>query len=164
MNEFKTILGTGIKFSFKSVSMLALLALLPNLLGLVTIKTGFGFNIHFFQFLVFLAAFIYGPRGGMISGGMGSVYTAIVLQNPFIIFGNMILGGTAGMLFRKGLKPVNAAMGAFIVQLPWLVYTDLLVGFPVPALQSVIVSLLVCDLVLGFAAGKVRRKVKKLIE
>lgn len=71
-----------LEVNFRHTILLLALAVLPNFLGLFSFQTQFGFRIHFFQYLIFLAAAIYGPMGGAATGMIGSVYTAAALNNP----------------------------------------------------------------------------------
>lgn len=117
------IAGIGSLTSRRSAGMFIFLALLPNLSGLLSLPTAWDIKIHFFQFAVFLAAFIFGPLGGLISGAAGSFATAVMMGNPAIIAGNAILGFFAGYFFRRGFNPAVAAILAFLIQLPWLAVT-----------------------------------------
>jgi uncharacterized membrane protein len=153
----------GVEFSFKSVSMLAMLAVFPNLLGMLVLPTPFGFKFHLFQILIFLAAALYGKWGGAVSGAFGSVYTAIALGNPYIIFGNILLGFFTGF-FAKRTRLVLAVLAAYAIQLPWLYYTDLLVGMPLPAVQGVIIALLFSNIVWAFVAALLYPRIKPLLQ
>lgn len=160
---YKTIFG--VKFSHKSLLLLAFLAFFPNLLGMISFSTPFGFNFHFFQILIFLAALLYGPIGGITSGIFGSFYTAIIMHNPFIIVGNAILGLFTGIFARKKIPVVGAVMLAFSIQLPWLWYSDVfLAGMPVPAVNGVMVALIASNLLWAIIASLSYKKMKKLVE
>jgi uncharacterized membrane protein len=156
MNDFYRS-AFGVRFSLRSVSMLAFLAALPNLLGAIVMPTPLGFHFHLFQIGIFLAALLYGQWGGAVSGAFGSIFTAIALNNPFIIAGNIILGFFTG-LFLKRVNIITAAMLAYAVQLPWLWYTDIfLAGMKAGAVKAVMWALLFSNLVwaaVAFLAGK----------
>lgn len=159
--EYKDIFGVDFAFTAKAVVLLGVLTVLPNVLGMVHI-TAFGYRVHFFQIMVFLSAFIYGPLGGAVSGAAGSVYTCLVLNNPYILIGNVILGFSTGLLFRKGIHPVLAAMGAYIIQIPWLWVSDIYwAGMPQMAVEKVVIALLVSNLVWALVAWKTKDIVKK---
>lgn len=96
--EYKNIFD--VELNWKSISLFVFLAIFPNVLGLFH-TTLFGVKIHFFQYLIFLAAVIYGPLGGAIAGASGSLYTAALLNNPYIIIGNIMLGSLVGLFFQK---------------------------------------------------------------
>ena len=100
--QYKNIFGFDV--NYKSITMLIVLALLPNFLGMLNLPTVLGFKIHTFQYVVFIAAALYGPVGGALSGGIGSIYTAFALGNPYIAIGNMILGFFVGFLLKNSYQ------------------------------------------------------------
>ena len=159
--EYKNIFRN--EWNWKTISLLAFLAFFPNILGLIHIDV-FGFRIHFFQYLIFLAAIIYGPAGGAISGAFGSLYTAIALNNPYIIPGNIILGSLTGLFVRYKFHIILAVMLAYIIQMPWLWYSDIyLAGMPVVAVQKIVIALLISDVIMALAAGYSYKLVKTLV-
>ena len=92
----KNILDFNIEWNKSHVLAFSILLIIPNLLGLINISTPWGFNIHFFQVAIFMAAIVYGPKGGLLSGLVGSAYSAFVMANPYIIIGNALLGFFVG--------------------------------------------------------------------
>src|SRR3989338_6602954 len=108
-----------LKFNWKTFSLLVFLVIFPNILGMFNINL-FGIRIHFFQYLIFLAAMLYGPLVGALSGAFGSIWTALALNNPYIIIGNIILGLFTGLFFKKKLNIMLAVLLAYLIQLPWL--------------------------------------------
>jgi uncharacterized membrane protein len=145
MMEHKNIFS--FETHWKSLMMLLTLVILPNLLGMLNMPTVFGFKIHTFQIAVFLAAAIYGPVGGLISGGLGSMFSALAMGNPYIIIGNIILGFMAGYFVRKGFHLVIAAFFAYLIQMPWLYITDVyLMSMPVVIVVKIMIALLVTDI------------------
>jgi len=161
MNAYENVFGA--RLSYKSVSLLVFLALFPNILGMVVLPTPFGFKFHLFQIAVFLAALAYGKFGGALAGATGSIYTAIALGNPFIVVGNVILGFFTG-LFAKRTRVVFAVLGAFAIQVPWLYFTDLLVGMPEAAVRGVVLALLFSNIVWAFAAALMFKRVQSFIQ
>ena len=158
MELYRNLFGTG--FSRRSVLMLAFLGFFPNVLGMVVLQTPFGFKFHFFQILVFFAALAYGKWGGAVAGTTGSLFTAVALGNPFIVVGNGLLGFFTG-LFAKRTNPVFAVTAAFLIQLPWLYFTDLLVGMPETAVQGVAVGLFFSNLVWAGVAWLLFKRIGK---
>lgn len=153
----------NIEFNWKTISLLAFLAIFPNIIGLATTNV-FGVKIHFFQYLIFLAAVIYGPSGGATAGAFGSVWTAVALNNPYILVGNVILGFMVGFLFKKNVPLVLAAMLAYLIQLPWLWVTDIyLAGMPVPVVKGIVIGLLVSDLILAIITRFTWKNIRKAI-
>ncbi len=161
--EYKDIFGFSNEWNWKTISLFGFLAVFPNILGLIYVDV-FGLRIHFFQYLVFLAAVIYGPAGGAVSGAFGSVYTAIALHNPYIIIGNIILGFLAGFFVRHKFHIVLAAMLAYLIQMPWLWYSDVyLAGMPVAVVQKIVIALLISDVIMALAVRYTYKPVKALV-
>lgn len=162
VNRYENIFD--IKFNWRTVSLLLFLAVFPNVLGALH-TTVWGVRIHFFQYLIFLAAIIYGPAGGAISGAFGSVYTAMALHNPYIIVGNIILGGIVGLLIKKfNFHVISAVLTAYLIQMPWLWVTDIyLAGMPMKVVNSIVVALLVSDLLWGSVALFTWKRIKRSI-
>ena len=162
--QYKNIFNFDIKITWKSISLFAFLAIFPNFLGMVNLPTVWGFKIHLFQYLVFLAAMLYGPFGGLISGAFGSVFTATALHNPYILIGNMILGFFVGFFFRLKWNIVLAVLVAYLIQLPWLYFTDVyLAGMPIKVVYGVMVALLISNLVWAFGAKYSYKHIRKAI-
>jgi len=140
-NLWKLNLDTHTAFAF------ALLALLPNLLGLVNIPTPFGFKLHLFQIGIFIAAACFGPLGGLASGLLGSIFPAMLMHNPYILLFNGLLGLFTGLFFRKGMSMVKSAMAAFLIVLPLIIAIDsYAMGMPSAILLALAVSLFASNL------------------
>ncbi len=153
------------EINFKAVAVLVLLAVLPNIFGMANLNTVFGFKLHSFQYMVFVAGAIYGPIGGAIAGGFGSLFSAVAMGNPYIVIGNIILGIVAGVLIRKGVGIVPAAMAGFAVQIPWIWVTDVyLMKMPVAIVTGIIFTLLLSNLIWATAAKFTFKKIAKVVE
>lgn len=162
-NIYKNIFNFNVEFNWKTISLLSFLTIFPNILGLFHTQI-FGVRIHFFQYLVFLAAVIYGPLGGALAGSFGSLYTAILLNNPYIIIGNLILGFFVGLFFRAGINIIVAVLIAYLIQLPWLWITDIyLAGMSITIVKGVVVGLLISDLIFAFLTLITYKNIKKII-
>ncbi len=152
----------GIEYNWKNLSLLIFLVIFPNILGLFNTNI-FGVRMHFFQYLIFLAAMIYGPFGGAISGLFGSMYTAFALNNPYIMVGNIILGTFVGLFYKK-INIVISVLLAYFIQLPWLWVTDIyLAGMPVNVVKGIVVGLLISNTIMAFIAWGTAKKVKQLV-
>jgi len=163
MYKYNNLFDFDMRWTWRAVGLLAFLAIFPNILGLYHTSI-FGVRIHFFQYLIFLAALIYGPYGGLISGAFGSMYTAIALHNPYIIIGNMLLGSLFGLFVRLKWNVIMAVLTAYLIQLPWLWVTDIyLVGMPVNVVKGVVVALLVSNIIWAKVAGWSSNHIKNLI-
>ncbi len=161
--QYKNIFNFDIKWTWKNITLFSFLAIFPNVLGLFH-TTVFGVRVHFFQYLIFLAALIYGPVGGIISGAFGSIWTAAALNNPYVLVGNVILGGLFGLFIRLRWNLIIAALAAYLIQMPWLWLTDVyLAGMPVKAVNAIVIALFFSDLLWAAFAGLSSRFVKKLV-
>lgn len=155
----------GVEINRKSLMMLFILGIIPNLIGAINLPTIWGFNIHLFQIAIFVSAAIYGPVGGMISGGLGSTYTAIMLGNPYIIIGNIILGTFTGILFRKGYNLILSVIIAYLIQLPYLWGTDVyLVKMPSALVTKIVIALFVSNVFWAVVAKITYPKIKQWVK
>ncbi len=144
--QFSNPFVTDRKLDWKEISMLVFLVLLPNVLGLFNVDTGMGFKLHVFQLGIVLAALFYGWYGGLLAGLFGSVYSAVIMANPYIIIGNMILGVVAGYLIHKGYHTNLAIWAAFAIQIPWLIFSDyVFVGMPMNLIWMIVIALAVSN-------------------
>jgi len=163
--EYRNKFSFNIKWGYKTISLFIFLIILPNLLGMMNISTVWGFKIHFFQIAVFIAALIYGPKGGLLSGLLGSTYSAIIMNNPYIIIGNAILGFFVGLFIRYKLHTIIAVILAFLIQLPWLILTDYyLVNLPMGFILRLILALAISNLVWATAAHYSAKPIKKALK
>jgi len=150
-------------FSKKSICTIILLTVLPNLVGLIVLPNIFGLKIHFFQYFIFLSAVIFGPFAGALAGIFGSVHVALALNNPYVLIGNALLGFFAGLLAKR-IGIVKAILAAYFIQLPWLVYSDIfLAGMPAQAVQMIVASLFVSNILLGFFALKSYKRIERAL-
>jgi hypothetical protein len=160
----QTLTRSEARWNEKTIGVLIVLALLPNLLGMINLASPWGFKIHVFQAAIFLAALLFGRWAGLIAGAGGSLYVAAALSNPFILFGNALLGFFTGHFAEKGVRPVVAVMLAFAIQLPWLVVTDhLFMGLPWPFIGALVASLAVSNLVWAVAAAWAAAPLRRLL-
>jgi hypothetical protein len=131
-------------------SPLFMLIFLPLVLSLVHITTPWGFHLHFFQIAILLGAYLFGPVGGGIAGAAGSFAGALMMANPYIIVGNVILGTAAGCFARQGIRPLFSIWLAFLVQLPWLIVSDyFFMGLSITFIQGLILSLFLSNTLWG---------------
>ncbi len=162
--QYKNIFNFDIKWTWKSISLFAFLAFFPNLVGMLNLPTVWGFKIHLFQYLIFVAAAIYGPLGGLVSGGFGSLFTAMALNNPYILIGNMLLGFLTGFFLKKGINLIIAALMAYSIQLPWLWVSDIYFAhMPISVVKGVIIALFFSNIIWGLAAYYSYKPIKNAI-
>ncbi|MBN2789325.1 MAG: ECF transporter S component [Candidatus Delongbacteria bacterium] len=143
-----------LKLDAKNISIMVILMALPNVLGLININL-IGFKLHFFQYAIFLAAMMYGSTGGLLAGGIGSLYSAIAMSNPYIVLFNALLGFLFGK-FYKG-NEFSALAKTLAVQLPLIILIDyFIIGMPVKVLTYLVIGLLVTDFIWVFGAKKTK--------
>lgn len=154
----------GIKTNEKSIMTLLFLVMLPNLLGALHLSTPWGFKIHFFQYAVFLAAFTFGPIGGLLSGSVGSLYAAYLMTNPYILIGNAILGLATGCFVRRGHSYLFSALLGFGFQIPWIVATDcLLMNLPTSFVGGLLLALTISNTLWATLAAVSAPPVKRFL-
>ena len=162
--QYKNIFHFNVKWNLKTIWLFLILLILPNYVGMFKYTTIFGLRIHFFQILIFLAAMLYGPLGGALSGAIGSVYVAFALNNPYIIIGNIILGLFTGIFYRMKFHLVIAAFLAYLIQMPWLYITDVyLANMPVPVVNMIIISLLISNLLWSIIANFAGKRIRNFL-
>ncbi len=162
--EHKNIFSFDVEWNYKSISLFLILLVLPNLLSVFNIDTGFGFKIHLFQIGIFIAALVYGPLGGLAAGFTGSMYSAFIMNNPYLVFGNMILGAFAGLFARYGLNIVIAVLIAYMIQIPYLVLTDYyLMHMPFKVILALVIALFVSNVAWAIVAHYSAKPIKKYI-
>lgn len=160
--EYAEKFSFNVKWNYKTITLFLFLMILPNLLGLINLNTVWGFKIHFFQIAVFIAALIYGPKGGLLSGLVGSLYSAFVMSNPYIVIGNAILGFFVGLFVRYNLNTIIAVMLAYSIQLPWLIITDYyLVNLPISFILRLILALAISNMIWAIVAHYTVKPIKE---
>jgi len=153
-----------VEWNHKTIALFVLLLGLPNLLGMINLSTTLGFKLHFFQAAIFIAAIIYGPKGGFLSGLFGSAYSAIVMHNPYIVIGNALLGFFVGLFVRYGMHTVIAVLLAFVVQLPWLIITDYyLVHLGAQFITGLVIALVISNTIWAIVAHYSVKGIKKIV-
>jgi hypothetical protein len=100
------------------------LVIFPFLLSLINLTFVQSWKVHFFPVAVILAAMIFGAMGGLVAGIAGSLYSAVLLGNPYLIVGNALLGVLTGIFYKKTNKIVLSVFLAFICEIPWLMVSD----------------------------------------
>ncbi len=162
--DYKNIFSNDIEWNYRTTGLFIILLALPNLLGMINLSTATGFKVHFFQIAIFFAAMIYGPAGGALSGLFGSVYSAFLMHNPYIVVGNVILGLFAGIFARK-YNIIIAGMLAFVVQLPWLVLSDhYLAGLPMGFITPLVIALALSNFVWAIVVHASNKPVRDFIK
>lgn len=127
------------------------MAALANVIALLSIPVPLGASetrLHLIQLPIVLAGVLAGPFAGVVAGGVGALLTVTQVNIPFIIGGNAILGGLSGYLSRRNLRPLFAGLIALVVELPYVVATDLLY-LPLPIILTIILPKLVAETIIS---------------
>jgi len=102
--------------------------------------------LHLFKIAILFGAYFYGPVGGGIAGAAVSFAGDLILSNPYIIVGNVVLWTATGYLARHGLHPLFAMWSAFLIQLPWLILADYcFMGLSATLIRNLIIPLFLSD-------------------
>lgn len=164
-HKTRDIFSFNIKWDAKTISLFVILLALPNLLSIINITTPWGFNIHFFQIAVFIAALIYGPFGGLLSGVIGSAYSAVLMHNPYLVVGNALLGFLVGLFARYGMHTMLAVALAFLIQLLWLIPSDIyLAHLPLAVITGLVIALMVSNIIWAIVAESSVRPLKRIFQ
>ncbi len=108
----------------RAAMVLALLVLLPFILSLMNMTFAQSWKIHFFPAAIILAAMIFGATGGLVAGIAGSLYSALLLGNPYLVIGNALFGLLTGVFYKKTGRLILSVIMAFVCELPWLIVSD----------------------------------------
>ena len=157
-----SILSWELPWNRKTVGAMLLLVFLPNVLSMVNLTIPGGLKIHTFQVAIFLAASLLGPLGGLLSGVIGSLFSALSLSNPCLMIGNGILGFFAGWFLRSGIRPLFAVWIAFCLQLLWLIPADYyLVGLSQSFIQNLVLILFLSNTIWAVVAARLSGPLKR---
>jgi uncharacterized membrane protein len=139
------------------------LALITLILTFLVLPLG-NLRIHFFQTGIFTTAFLFGPLAGTLVGGLTSSYVAIaIMHNPWIIGGNALLGFFSARYYLTN-HPVKAALLAYAIQLPYLIFTDIfLAHMPVYTVSGIVLLLFFENLLCGLIATTLTPQIKTLL-
>lgn len=139
--------ANAFRLSRKFAVTITLLLIFPFVLSMINLEFAQHWKVHFFPAAIILAALIFGAAGGLLAGVAGSLYTAMLLGNPYLIVGNAILGFLTGFFYKKTNKLMLSVILAFLCQLPWLIVTDYyFMNLSVAFITKLIVVLLLADI------------------
>ncbi|MCJ7771069.1 ECF transporter S component [Candidatus Bathyarchaeota archaeon] len=142
----------------RRMSFVIVMCALSSALALFTIPIGFT-SLHVTQFPIILTGLIAGPWTGSMVGLLGTIVMAYRLTppNPYIVFGNAMLGFFTGLLYsnlkkiktRPIVPQVLSTLGAYAIQSPYVYLTDVyLAGIPSQVVLTILLpSLLVEDII-----------------
>lgn len=148
--------------SSRRVAFVVVMAALSNILGLPPFVASLGVtNIHFLQIPIILTALALGAVAGGLVGLIGATTMALTLPVPnlYLLPGNAILGFVTGLLYsalakhkwRSIISQTISVIGAYVVQAPYVYFTDVyLARMPQPLVVTIVFTLLVEDLISVF--------------
>lgn len=133
----------------RRIAIAAVMAALANIISFFSVPipvSPFETRLHLIQLPILLAGVLAGPWAGAVAGGAGALLTAAQVQIPFLVGGNAILGGVAGFLARRGVRPFLSALAALLIELPYVAITDSLY-LPMAVVTGILVKLSVETLI-----------------
>ena len=144
--------------------ILASISLVSVALSFIVIPI-FQIHVHVYQTGIFMIGFLFGPLYGALAGAVISSYNALfVLHNPWVIGGNALLGLSAAFLYKR-MRPLEAVLAAYALQLPYLFVTDVyFAGMPISAVGLVSIALLASNLLSGMVAWKITNAIANEIK
>lgn len=146
MTVFSVALNS-VKPSRRTAVALSLLLILPCLLSLINLTFAQSWKVHFFPAAIILAALVLGTGGGLIAGISGSLFSALLLGNPYLIVGNALFGVLVALFYKKTDNIILSVLLAYACELPWLILTDYyLVGLPAIFIARLVVVLFLANM------------------
>ncbi|MFQ5712361.1 MAG: hypothetical protein ACE5GD_11385 [Candidatus Geothermarchaeales archaeon] len=126
------------RVSVKSISLIAVMGALGNVIGLIEIPLAPGVLLHLSQFTGILIAINLGPLAGGITGALSVLFVTFSIgtfASMFIPLGNFILSFAAG-LASKRFRPLIAGLIGEVVETPYLWLTTILI-LPIPLITLI---------------------------
>jgi membrane protease YdiL (CAAX protease family) len=137
----------GIKSLQRILTGFAILVFLPCLASLININFAQDWKIHFFPAAIILSAVLFGAGGGIVAGIAGSLYSALLLGNPYILVGNALFGLLTGIFYKKTGSIIISVLLAFLCELPWLILSDYyLIHLPAAFIGRLVVVLFLANI------------------
>jgi hypothetical protein len=133
---------------------ISVLIIFPFALSMINLTFAQSWKVHFSPAAVILAAAIFGGAGGLVAGIAGSLYSAVLLGNPYLIVGNALFGVLTGIFYKQTNQIIISVMLAFICEIPWLIVSDYyFMHLPAVFIAKLIVVLFLADV---FWAGLIQ--------
>lgn len=159
-----SLVANGVKPYRRATIASALLVLLPLMLSLIDLTFAQNWKVHFFPAAIILAALIFGATGGVIAGVAGSLYSALLLGNPYLIVGNALFGLLTGIFYKKTNKIILSVLLAFICELPWLIITDYyFMHLPAGFIAKLVVVLFLANVLWSALIQLINKPLRKLL-
>ena len=149
----------------KTIAFVAMMIALSNILStppfVIPVVIGtLNSSIHLTQIPILISGILAGPWVGLMTGVLGGLYMGFSSEIPFVIGGLGILGLASGFFAnRRKVKPIYSGILAWLVQAPYVFFTDYFWfaysrGMPSPvAFATVMVVLLKLTIEAFIASG-----------
>jgi hypothetical protein len=148
----------------RAATAFILLVVLPFILSLMNLTFAQSWKVHFFPAAIILAALIFGAAGGLIAGVAGSLYSALLIGNSYIIVGNALFGLLTGIFYKKTNEIILSVGLAFICELPWLIVTDYyFMRLPAEFIAKLIVVLFLANILWAALIQIINKPLRKLL-
>lgn len=158
------VAASGVKLYRRTAIAFALLVFFPFMLSLINLTFAQNWKVHFFPAAIIMASLIFGATGGLVAGVAGSLYSALLLGNPYLIIGNALFGLLTGIFYKKIGKIIISVLLAFICELPWLIVTDYyLVHLPSEFITKLVVVLFLANVLWAALIHLVNKPLRKLL-
>lgn len=141
-----------------------LLVIFPFALSMINLTFAQSWKVHFFPAAIILASLIFGAAGGFVAGIAGSIFSAFLLGNPYLIAGNALFGLLTGVFYKKTNKIIFSVLLAFVCELPWLMVTDYyFMRLPAEFITKLIVVLFLADIFWAALIQSVNKPLRKYL-
>jgi uncharacterized membrane protein len=159
-----SVAANGVKLYRRTAIAFILLVFLPFMLSLINLSFAQNWKVHFFPAAIILAVLIFGATGGLVAGIAGSLYSAFLLGNPYLIVGNALFGLLTGIFYNKTNKIILSVLLAFLCELPWLILTDYyLVHLSAEFITKLIIVLLLANVLWAALIHLINKPLRNLL-
>lgn len=124
------------KLNIKLIAFIAIMGALGNVIGLFAIPIPMpagNVEFHLSQLTGLLTGIAIGPVSGAVAGALSVILVTASIGNVLIPGGNAILAGVAG-LASKRFRPIIAGIIGEIAETPYLWFSTLIYGLPIPVI------------------------------
>jgi hypothetical protein len=154
----------GVRLYRRAAIAFALLIISPFMLSLINLTFAQSWKVHFFPAAIILAALIFGAAGGLVAGVAGSLYSALLLGNPYLIAGNALFGLLTGIFYKKTNKIILSVLLAFALEIPWLIFSDYyLVGLSAEFITKLLAVLFLANVLWASLIRLMDKPLRKLL-
>lgn len=154
----------GVKVYRRIGIAFALMVMLPFLLSLINLTFAQNWKVHFFPAAIILSALTFGAAGGLVAGVAGSLFSAVMLGNPYLIAGNALFGFLTGVFYKQTHKIILSVVLAFLCELPWLIVSDYyFMRMPAEFIMKLVIVLCLADMFWASVIRLIRPHLRRLL-